>query len=93
VTVEALRQIGKAEAVLRGFGFRRFRVRHHDSVARIEVEPSDLLALLDQREGIAVQLKALGYAYVSVDLEGFQSGSLNRVLPEQVKQRPRKISS
>ncbi|PZC45823.1 MAG: uncharacterized protein C1O27_002198 [Chloroflexi bacterium] len=93
VTVEALHQIAKAEAVLRGLGFRRFRVRHHDSIARIEVEPSDLPVLLEQREDIVLQLKALGYAYVSVDLEGFQSGSLNRVLPDRLKHRPRKVSS
>ncbi len=85
VTIEALRQIARAEAVLRDCGFRKFRVRHHDSIARIEVEPADFPAILERRVDIACRLKELGYAYVSVDLEGFESGSLNRELSERVR--------
>jgi len=81
VTVEALERIGAAEAFLRSLGLRQLRVRHHDDVARIEVEPEALALLVEQREQIVKRLKALGYKYVTLDLAGFRSGSLNEVLP------------
>jgi uncharacterized protein len=56
-------------------------VRHHDDVARIEVEPEALAVLVEQREQVVERLKALGYKYVTLDLAGFRSGSLNDVLP------------
>jgi uncharacterized protein len=77
VTVETLDQVGAAEAFMRGLGIRQLRVRHHGDVARIEVEPEDMPALLTHRERIVTRLKNLGYAYVTVDLAGFRSGSLN----------------
>ncbi len=77
VTVEALGRIGAAEAFLRSLGVRQLRVRHHDDVARIEVEAADMPALLDNRERIVQRLKELGYKYVTIDLAGFRSGSLN----------------
>ncbi len=80
VTVEALERVGAAEAFLRSLGARQLRVRHHDDVARIEVEPQDMMVLLDQRESIVARLKELGYKYVTLDLAGFRSGSLNEVL-------------
>jgi uncharacterized protein len=81
VTVEALERIGAAEAYLRSLGLRQLRVRHHGDVARIEVEPGDLETLIAQREAIVARLKELGYRYVTLDLAGFRSGSLNDVLP------------
>ena len=81
VTIEALGRVGKAEEYLRGLGIKQVRVRHHDAVARIEVEPSDLAVLVQEREAIARELRSLGYAYVTLDLDGFRSGSLNEVLP------------
>jgi len=57
------------------------RVRHHDQVARIEVPPDDFPALLAGREQIIERLKSLGYTYVTLDLAGFRSGSLNELLP------------
>ncbi|MDE3095196.1 MAG: ATP-dependent sacrificial sulfur transferase LarE [Chloroflexota bacterium] len=80
VTVEALDRIGAAEAFLRGLGLRQLRVRHHSEVARIEVEPQDLPAVVAQRERIVRRFKNLGYKYVTLDLAGFRSGSMNEGL-------------
>lgn len=80
VTVEALDQIGAAEAFLRGLGIRQLRVRHHGDVARIEVEPADIAAVVEHRERIVRRLKNLGYQYVTIDLAGFRSGSMNETL-------------
>ena len=80
VTVEALDQIGAAEAFLRGLGIRQLRVRHHGEVARIEVEPADIAAVVEHRERIVRRLKNLGYQYVTIDLAGFRSGSMNETL-------------
>jgi uncharacterized protein len=81
VTVEALERVGAAEAFLRSLGLRQLRVRHHDDVARIEVEPEAMPLLVEQRETVAARLKELGYTYVTLDLAGFRSGSMNDVLP------------
>ena len=82
VSVEALGRIAKAEEFLRGLGIKQLRVRHHDTVARIEVEPADLPLLVedDARKAISEYFRSIGYSYVTVDLEGFRSGSLNEVL-------------
>ena len=82
VTVEALTQIAKAEEYLHGLGIKQLRVRHHDTVARIEVEPQDFLTLSDEetREQVVKKFKEIGYSYVTLDLQGFRSGSLNEVL-------------
>lgn len=82
VSIEALERIARAEAFLRRLGFRQLRVRHHDTVARIEVEPQDLPRLVDPqvREQVVRHLRSLGYTYVTLDLAGFRSGSLNEVL-------------
>lgn len=82
VTVEALTSIAKAEEFLHGLGIKQLRVRHHDTVARIEVEPQDFLTLCDEdtREQVVKKFKEFGYSYVTLDLQGFRSGSLNEVL-------------
>jgi uncharacterized protein len=79
VTVTALRQIEVAEAALKALGFMQVRVRHHGDVARIEVEPADIARLVEQRDGVVHLLREAGYKFVSVDLEGYATGSLNRV--------------
>jgi len=86
VTVEALERVGAAEAFLRSLGIRQLRVRHHGEVARIEVEPEGMAVLLDEakRRAAVERLKQLGYAYVTLDLAGFRSGSMNEVLPLQL---------
>jgi len=80
VTEEALRRIEQAESALHELGFGELRVRHHGEVARIEVPPADFPRLLERREAVVQRLKAAGYAYVTLDLQGFRSGSLNETL-------------
>jgi uncharacterized protein len=82
VTAEKLRQIGEAELYLRSLGLRNVRVRHHDSVARIEVPRPEMARLLadDVADGIVARLRELGFKYVTLDLQGFRSGSLNEAL-------------
>jgi len=87
ITAEKLRQVDAAEAFVRSLGFRQFRVRHHDRLARIEVSHDEIARLWEdgRREAIVKHLRELGYVYVAVDLAGFQSGSANLLL----KRRPR----
>jgi pyridinium-3,5-biscarboxylic acid mononucleotide sulfurtransferase len=80
ITLQSLSQVERAEAMLRGLGLRQLRVRHHDTIARIEVEVDDFPRLLDHRQEVVTALKALGYTYVTLDLAGFRSGSLNETL-------------
>lgn len=80
ITPEMLSQIEQAERVLKVLGIRQVRVRHHNQVARIEVEPQDFEILLEHRQEIIAQLEALGYQFVTMDLAGFSSGSLNRLV-------------
>jgi uncharacterized protein len=78
VTVQALRQIEAAEAALKALGFRQVRVRHHGDVARIEVDGADIGRLITERERVVDAVRAAGYKFVSADLEGYSTGSLNR---------------
>jgi uncharacterized protein len=78
VTVEALRQIESAEAAIKALGFKQVRVRHHGDVARIEVEPAEIAHLVSEREKVVEALRSAGYRFVSLDLEGYATGSLNR---------------
>jgi pyridinium-3,5-biscarboxylic acid mononucleotide sulfurtransferase len=81
ITREGLRRVAAAEAVLTGLGFEGFRVRDHGTVARIEVRPADIGRLIKRHhEHLARDLKALGYNYVTVDLEGYRSGAMDEVL-------------
>lgn len=80
ITEEKLTAVDKAEMFLRDFGIRQLRVRHHDQIARIEVAEGDMETLLQNRERIAKKLKELGYAYVTLDLQGYRSGSMDEVL-------------
>jgi pyridinium-3,5-biscarboxylic acid mononucleotide sulfurtransferase len=78
VTVDALRQIERAEAVVKSLGFAQVRVRHHGEIARVEVEPDEVERLFEQREAVVAGLKGAGYTFVALDLEGYSTGSLNR---------------
>ena len=78
VTVEALRRIEVAEAAIKTLGIRQVRVRDHGDVARIEVEPEQIQVVVEQRERIVQALRGAGYKFVSIDLEGYSTGSLNR---------------
>ncbi|MFB3894251.1 MAG: ATP-dependent sacrificial sulfur transferase LarE [Phycisphaerae bacterium] len=80
ITEGRLARIERAEYVLRDLGFSQCRVRDHDTIARIEVPVGDIAAVLEARDRIVAALKSLGYAYVTVDLQGFRSGSMNETL-------------
>jgi pyridinium-3,5-biscarboxylic acid mononucleotide sulfurtransferase len=82
ITPEKLRQVDRAEAFVRGLGFREFRVRHHGDLARLEIARGEMDRLwADNRaDAIAARLRELGFLHVTVDLQGFRSGSLNDAL-------------
>ena len=80
ITETLLAQVEQAETLLADLGLTQFRVRHHGEIARLEVMPDDMPLLLQHRLEIDRQMKACGYLYVTVDLGGFRSGSLNDVL-------------
>jgi pyridinium-3,5-biscarboxylic acid mononucleotide sulfurtransferase len=77
ITMGKLSQVDQAEEVLHNLGFHEVRVRHHGQIARIEVPPIDFDRLLKNREQINSSLKKLGLIYITLDLTGFRSGSLN----------------
>jgi uncharacterized protein len=85
VTLEKLTRIDQAESALKALGFRQCRVRDHGNVARIEIESSTLPDLLEIRTEVISAIKNTGFTYVSIDLEGFRSGSMNEVIPHQSK--------
>ncbi len=93
VTEQRLRQVDQAEGVLRALGFVEFRVRHHDTVARIEVRPEDVAKLVAEpvRSRVIEKLKSLGFRFVTVDLQGFRSGSLNESLSDEQKKATLKM--
>jgi len=95
VTLEGLQRVEAAEKVVRDLGFRQFRVRHHGDVARLEVEPAELARAFDPevRARIVRGLRDAGYRYVSLDLEGYRSGSLNEVLPARILHPPERASA
>jgi pyridinium-3,5-biscarboxylic acid mononucleotide sulfurtransferase len=82
ITAEKLRQVDAAETYLRSLGFRQFRVRHHDRLARLEIARDEMARLWEhgRHDAIVVRFRELGYLYVAVDLAGFQSGSANLLL-------------
>lgn len=77
VSVGILSRVDRAEAALHALGLRQLRVRHYDDTARIEVDLDDLTRVMEQREAVVAAVKATGYRYVTLDLEGFRSGNLN----------------
>ncbi len=88
LTPEALSRVEAAEDFLTVAGFSPLRVRTHESIARIEISPSQFAKLLDEklREKIVARLKQLGYTYVTFDLQGFRSGSMNEPLSDGEKE-------
>jgi pyridinium-3,5-biscarboxylic acid mononucleotide sulfurtransferase len=82
ITAEKLRQVDAAESFVRSLGFRQFRVRHHDRLARLEIPLDEISRLWEdgRNEAIVTRFRELGYLYVAVDLGGFQSGSANLLL-------------
>src|ERR1700760_3002989 len=86
VTPEALRMVEQAEDALRGLGLKRFRVRHHGAIARIEIAEEEMADVLQmgRMKAMAAVVRAAGFRYVSLDCEGYRSGSMNEVLPIEV---------
>ena len=84
VTPERLTLIERGEAALRELGFRQFRVRLHDKLARVEIAPEEMDRAFSQKTGAAISqaLKRVGFTYVALDLEGYRQGSLNETLPQ-----------
>ena len=80
ITPAILKQIDTAENALRQMGFSVLRVRHHDKLARVEIPIESIAAVIEQREAIVNALHAVGYTYVTLDLQGFRSGSSNEAL-------------
>ncbi|HVH50394.1 MAG TPA: hypothetical protein VM781_01910 [Candidatus Bathyarchaeia archaeon] len=85
VTPERLLLVENGEAILRELGFRQFRVRLHDRLARIEIAPEELPRAMGVEMGAAIakRFKAAGFLYVALDLEGYRQGSLNAALRER----------
>jgi uncharacterized protein len=83
VTPEALAAVERGEDALRALGFRQFRVRHHGEIVRIEIAPDELPRALTPQmaQEFTAIFKALGFKFVTLDLEGFRSGSMNQLLP------------
>ena len=82
VSAPVLRTVGRAEAALASLGFEELRVRHYDDLARIEVPPDRLADVVAAREAVVAAVRAAGYSYVTLDLEGLRSGNLNAALGE-----------
>jgi uncharacterized protein len=80
ITPELLARVDGCEKFLRSLGFRQFRVRHHDTIARIEVEPHEMMRVLEHREAILARFRELGYTYVTLDIEGYRQGKMNDTL-------------
>ena len=87
VSPERLRQIGSAEKALKEMGFGQVRVRHHGEVARLELDPADDRKLSDPdlRRRVVAAVKAAGFRYVALDLEGYRTGSLNPLKTQGIR--------
>lgn len=83
IDAAVLARIEQAETVLRAHGFRQFRVRHHDHVARIEVGPDELPRAFELREQLGRGLQAVGYTFVALDVFGYRHGALNALLAKE----------
>lgn len=85
ITPEKLTVVGEAEDFIRDLGFQELRVRHHDNIARIEVGMKDLERIIPYADMISEKLKKLGFLYVTLDLSGYTTGSMNYTLSEEEK--------
>jgi uncharacterized protein len=85
ITLEKLDMVSQAEVFLAEKGFKQYRVRHHDSVARIEVDPPYISRFMEKdfRKMIVQKFREIGFKYISLDMEGYVSGNMNRVLKKE----------
>ena len=88
ITAERLRQVAAAERWLHEQGLRELRVRFHEALARVEVPPADMPAVLALRTELVAAFRALGFTWVALDLQGFRSGSLNEALVSRTNEGP-----
>jgi pyridinium-3,5-biscarboxylic acid mononucleotide sulfurtransferase len=93
ITAEKLTQVARAEEYLRARGFRQVRVRHHGEIARLEVGPEEMERAFALKEEISAGLTKAGFLYVTLDLSGYKSGSLNAALRRKGKKRPLPVIS
>ena len=82
ITEDLLQKISSAESVLKKLGFRQVRVRHHGNIARIELPTHDIHKILNSKikNTVIKSLKKLGYIYITLDIEGYTTGSMNKTL-------------
>jgi uncharacterized protein len=82
VTIERLSKVEQGEDILRSMGFREFRVRHHDTLVRLEIAPEEMQNVLNKEtvDELAKRFRELGFKYVTLDLHGYRSGSMNELL-------------
>ncbi|MBU8906348.1 ATP-dependent sacrificial sulfur transferase LarE [Desertibacillus haloalkaliphilus] len=80
ITQAKLTKVDQSEAYLKSLGIRQVRVRTHEEIARIEVEPQDMSVILENHDTITKKLQDFGYKYITLDLSGYKSGSMNKVL-------------
>lgn len=80
ITIEKLRKVDEAEQFIKSFGIKQVRVRVHNEIARIEVDPAEMKTLLKYNDRVSEQLKLIGFKYVAMDLTGYKSGSMNQML-------------
>jgi uncharacterized protein len=94
VTIERLSAVDRGEEILRQLGFREFRVRHHDSLVRLEIAPAEMTRAfsMDVVQELTRRFRELGFKYVTLDLQGFRSGAMNEVL-DQPRNRSESLSS
>ena len=85
VTIERLSAVDRGEEILRELGFREFRVRHHDSLVRLEIAPAEMerALRLEVVNELARRFRELGFKYVTLDLQGYRSGAMNEVLGQR----------
>ena len=80
ITVDGLKRVGEAETYLHALGFNALRVRDHAGIARIEIMPAEMVRFLEMRDAVSAEFKRLGFSYVTLDLMGLRSGSMDEVL-------------
>ncbi|MGL5256339.1 MAG: ATP-dependent sacrificial sulfur transferase LarE [Proteocatella sp.] len=85
ITMEALEKVEEAEAFIKSLGIIQCRVRVHGDIARLEVEENDFISILKEKQSIISKLKALGYIYITLDIEGFRSGSMDVLIDTDSK--------
>lgn len=85
ITEEKLNQVDRGEIFLRSLGFKQFRLRHHGEIARIEITREQFPLMLEKTDQVVQELKACGFTYVTLDLQGYRTGSMNETLSDKEK--------